>query len=173
MKEHEVKILEINEEEVIKKLESLNAKKDYDEIIESEYYDFKDGSLKNSSKMLRLREIAGKNFITFKNYGEKENILMNYEHESEVSDINAVRNILNHLGLASFSSEKRRRVSFILHDARIDINKHNNIPAYIEVETESPEKLKQIVSLLGFSMNDTKTWTGGEVLDYYKRRKEN
>lgn len=171
MEEHEVKILEINEEQIIKKLESFGASLVFDGDMNSSYYDLINDDLRKLGKMLRVRKKENKTFLTLKLPKKSEEMKINTEHEVEVSDFETMRVILQNLRLNEFAQDFRKRKSYKLKDATIEINKYPDIPTFLEIETESPEKLKEIVSLLGFSMKDTKSWSGKDVLQYYGKNK--
>ena len=67
---------------------------------------------------------------------------------------------------------RKIRTSFILGDIRFDIdsNININIPALMEVEAPSIEKVMKGVNLLGYNKNDAKDWDFGQVKEYYKNR---
>lgn len=52
----------------------------------------------------------------------------------------------------------------------VEINTYDQLPSFLEVESPNIDELKHIVELLGFSYNQTKTWTGKEVLDFYNKK---
>ena len=89
MKEIEVKILDISRKEIESKLISLGAKKILDNEINAVFFDFKDGSIRNNKKTIRLRQEGSKTFLTFKEAAEKNNnsnAKIREEHQVEVSD---------------------------------------------------------------------------------------
>ncbi len=167
VEEHEVKILEINEEQIIRKLESLGASLVFDGDMNSSYYDLVNDNLRKSGKMLRIRKKENKTFVTLKVSKKNDEMKINTEHEVEVSDFETMKIIFQHLELNEFAQDFRKRRSYKLKDSTVEINKYPDIPTFLEIETESPEKLKEVVALLGFSMKDTKAWSGKDVLKYY------
>ena len=51
----------------------------------------------------------------------------------------------------------------VLNNHEIDIDTWPGLPTYMEIEGESEEDLKQILNLLGYSMNDAVSCTVDEV----------
>ncbi|MFQ5620300.1 MAG: CYTH domain-containing protein, partial [Candidatus Nanoarchaeia archaeon] len=66
MREVEGKILEIDREVVIKKLEALGAKKIFEGELRAFYYDFPDGSIRKRHHHARLRKENDKVFLVYK-----------------------------------------------------------------------------------------------------------
>jgi adenylate cyclase class 2 len=84
------------------------------------------------------------------------------EHEVEVSDKKAAEGIFEALGLVLTSSVQKYRESYDIEGClvEIDINDTNFCPfPYIEIETDSEEKLEKVVELLGYTMADTTSKT--------------
>ncbi|MBI4145980.1 class IV adenylate cyclase [Candidatus Woesearchaeota archaeon] len=169
MQEHEVKILEIDESQILKRLQELNAKLIFDGELNSRYYDFSDDVLRRSGRMLRLRKKGNSSFLTLKIPQVDHEMKINTEHEIEVGDFETMRTILVNLGFIEFSKDARKRKSYRIDGATIELNKYENIPPFLEIEAESKEKLKQALFRLGFSMADTKAWSGKDVLKHYEK----
>ncbi len=172
MKEHEVKILDVDEKQIIKKLEKLGAILIFDGEMNSSYYDLKNNVLRNSGKMLRIRKKGKKTILTLKLPKESEEMQINSEYEVEVSDFDTMQKILSQLELNEFAKDFRHRKSYRLNGATVEINKYPDIPVFLELEAHSPKKLKEIVALLGHSMGNTKPWSGKDVLNYYGKQTE-
>ncbi|MFH1316815.1 MAG: CYTH domain-containing protein [Candidatus Woesearchaeota archaeon] len=66
MKEIEVNIIEIDKDEIIKKLLDLRAEKVFEGDIYAIHYDFKDNSLKIDKSFVRLRKRGDKSFLAYK-----------------------------------------------------------------------------------------------------------
>ena len=94
------------------------------------------------------------------------------ENEIIVSDRKAAENIFNTLGLKLRESISRYRESYELFNCliEIDINDTNFCPfPYIEIETNSKQDLEKVVTLLGYTLEDTTSKTMYELIDDYKR----
>ena len=160
MEEIEVKILEINKEDIIRRLENLGAKEVFKGSMNSIYFDTKDNRLKNNKMVLRIREKGIKNFITLKVKKEDEEVKLNDEFEIEISNFAITKEILNRLELIETISDIRKRTSYKIKNSLVEIDEYEEpkIPTFLEVESPNKDELKEIVELLGFTMKDTKNW---------------
>ncbi len=170
MKETEVKIFNINKEEIEEKLISLGAKKVFDDEVESLYFDFPNNSIRDRKQTLRLRKMGNKAFLTFKNTISNDSAKIRDEVEIEVSDFEKTRNILKALGLSEWLKTRKHRTSYKLKDARFEIDKYYDeydfIPEFLEIETDNVKTLYKYVELLGFKREDCKPWT---ILDFIRQ----
>ena len=93
------------------------------------------------------------------------------ENEVIVDNKTAAEGIYKSLGLVLKQSIQKFRESYKLEDAliEIDINDKNFCPfPYIEIETDSEEKLEKIVKLLGYTMEDTTSKTIYQLIEENK-----
>ncbi len=170
MKEIEVKILNIKEKQIIKKLKKLGAKKVFEGKIIASYFDFEDKSLSKENKIIRLRTKGKLAELTFKKSISKKEAKIAEEYNVITDDYKDMKKILNLLGLKEKIKQTKYRTSFTLDDVHFELDKFDSIPIFLEVEAPNIEKLKEYIKKLGFSMKDTKPWTGKNVLDYYKSK---
>jgi len=168
MEEIEVKILNIDKEKIIKKLLELGAEKVFDGPMKTIYLDL-NNELRNSGKMLRIRQKGDKCIVTLKIKKEDSGTKINDEYETEVKNFEEAIKLFQNLGFKVFATDFRKRISYKIKNSLVEINIYDDIPPFLEVEAPTKEELKEIVNLLGFSLDQTKTWTGKEVLDFYKR----
>lgn len=166
MEEIEVKILNINKDEIIQKLDSFGAKKVFDGPMNSVYLDYED-KLKNKEKMLRIRQKGEKCILTLKIKKKDSEAKINDEYETEVKNFEEARIIFKNLGFKEFATDFRKRISYKFRNSLVEIDIYETIPPFLEVESPNKDELKEIVKLLGFSMEQTKKWTGKEVLNFY------
>ena len=132
--EYECRILEINKEEFIKKLELLEAIKKGEYFQKRYTYDF---NPKIENKWIRLRTNGNKNEIGGTN-----------EIEIEVSDFENTNNILKELGYVARNYQENKRIKYLLDDVNIDIDSWPLIPTYAEIEGKSEEEVKKIIAKL-------------------------
>ncbi len=161
--EYEVRILEINEDEIIKKLESLNAKFEWEAIQKRYVYDF---IPKENSKWIRLRTNGQKTTLAIKNIATSK-IDGTQELEIEVDSFERCNLILKELGYIpkSYQENKRRQYSF--NGVEIDIDSWPMIPTYMEIEGLSEEAVYYTLELLGINKeNITTRDVEGIYLDY-------
>lgn len=160
--EYEVKILDINEEDIKNKLETLWAKfhgrKHFRRYIE-EVTDI-------NEKWLRLRTDWEKTTLTFKE------ILWTWigwvkEHEVTVSDFDEAYAILENLGYNKMNYFENFRDTYTLWNLEFEIDICPLIPVYMEIEWKSKEDVERWVKMLGYEMKDTTTMWINQVYTKY------
>ena len=169
MEEIEVKILDINIEKIVEKLVKLGAKKIFDGPMKSVYLDLRQ-ELRNSNKILRIRQKGEKCIITLKIKKEDSEAKVNDEFETEIKDFQRSMLIFENLGFKEFFADFKKRISYQFKNSLVEIDIYDEIPPFLEVESPTKEELKEVVSLLGYSMDQTKSWTGKELLDLYNSK---
>jgi len=142
--EIEERILEINKDEVIKKLESLGAKKVGEWFYRRYTYDF---TPKRESEWIRLRTNGKETTLTYKNVETRE-IDGTKELEIEVSNFEEANEFLEILGYKHKDYQENKRIRYMLNDVEIDIDTWPMIPTYMEFEGPSIEKIKEVEDLL-------------------------
>lgn len=169
MEEIEVKILEIDKDAVIKKLESLGADAVFDGELANDFYDFGDGKLSMEQRYLRLRNKGEVSLLTFKSKVSKDKAKIMKEYEISFRDNSAAKKILESLGLKKMKTAKKHRTSFKIGSVRFDIDTVPGIPTYMEVEAPTLEEVKKWVEKLGFSWSDAKPWSGVDLARHYNK----
>lgn len=167
MEEIEVKILNINKNDVVKKLLQLGAEKVFDGPMNSVYLDDENNNLAGGKKMLRLRQKGEKCFVTLKIKKVNELARVNDEYEINVCDFDKTRLIFKKLGFTEYSTDLRKRISFKLKNSLVEIDLRDDIPPFLEVESPSIQQLNEIIELLGFSTSDAKKWSGKDIMNFY------
>lgn len=178
MKELETRIIKIDVAACRNILINNNAKRVKSENQINDIYDFEDGRLLNNKGYARIRTIDdlinNKRIIymTTKSLISQDTFKVMEENEVIVDNKVAAENIFTSLGLALVRSVTRYRESFELEDGlvEIDINDKNFCPfPYIEIETDSEEKLERIVKLLGYSLADTTSKTIYDLIEEHNK----
>ncbi len=161
--EYEVRVLEIDKEKLIKKLEELGATFQWDHIQRRYVYDF---IPKIDGKWIRLRTNGEKTTLTIKNLVSSE-IDGTQELEIEVDNFERCNLILKELGYEAKGYQENRRCQYLLNGVEIDIDSWPLIPTYVEIEGASEEAVYNALDALGLS--DGKFTTRdveGVYLDY-------
>ncbi len=173
MQELEIKILEVDVEEITKKLINLGAQKIFSGKIEAEFFDFPDKRLQNSGKLLRLRRKGDICELVIKEKLSVAGVKAAHETEVQVSDFNVAKELLLHLGVEVVDVRPpKERVSYDLgNGVHVEFDTFEGVPTFIEVESEDVKAIEETVKKLGYTMADVKTWDGYEVLKYYKNKK--
>lgn len=165
MKEIEVKILEVDPEQIRKKLEEIGAKKTAEGIMKSTLFDTEDGKMKEGNQTLRLRKWNGKTEFCFKKKGESKEFKQKEEIETFVEDFDAASKILNGLGFTNTRYFEKKRESYELGNIHFEIDTYPGIPTFIEVEAPTQEEVKKGVELLGFTMDKTTSMNAVAIIE--------
>jgi len=173
VEEVEVKIIDVDREAIEKKLLSLGAKKIFDGEMHAIYYDFPDRSLTRDHDIIRLRREGDKAVLVFKKFLGNEAAKIREEHEVIVSDFEISRKILEGLGLVSWLSMRKHRVTYELDSEHIEIDKYHDdyeyIPVFIEIEGKDIESVYRCAERLGFAMRDCLPWTAVDLAEHYSK----
>ena len=154
-KEHEIKVLDVNVEELIKKLEKIGAKKVYDDVrtiitldTENKYF------LKKRDKLIRVTDegsIKVTMHINQSNPKEKEEIKFKTSRLKETMDF------FHEMGLNPISKVKASRISYELGKMDFDIDKFPTIPHFLEIDTEYIKEegytVESLLKILGLEKN--------------------
>ena len=173
MKELETKILHIDVAEIRAKLLGIKAEKVKMENQINNLYDFSDNRLLKNKGYARIRVVDDliKNetryYMTTKKLISQDKYKVMEENEVIISNGDIGKDIFLSLGLILKSSIKKSRESYKYKNAliEIDINDKSFCPfPYVEIETNNEDELKEIVELLGYTMEDTTSKTIYEIL---------
>ncbi|WP_297419899.1 CYTH domain-containing protein [Clostridium sp.] len=173
MQELETRIVDIDVENIRKILLSNGAQKVKVEDQINDIYDFQDGRLLAKKGYARIRTVNDMlnnkvvYFMTTKKMLSQERFKIMEENEVIIDNKEMGEGIFKSLGLILKESNKKYRESYRLYDCliEIDINDKSFCPfPYLEIETSSEEKLKEIVELLGYTLEDTTSQTIYDIL---------
>lgn len=177
MNEIEVKIIPINLEFILYKVNQLGCKLTKQENQVNKIFDFPDGTLREKGGYARIRIVNDlirderRVYMTTKKIISKDEFKIMEEHETEIINDKAGENIFNALGLRLVSEIKKYRESYSYKNSliEIDINDKDffNMP-YIEIESPTEEELRNVVHELGYKMEDTTTETIYELMERFK-----
>lgn len=156
-KELEVKLLDIDPDQLEKQLISLNAIKIADENQENIlFYSIANNEIPEGS-YLRIRcthnNITEEKsyYLTFKQKIENNELRENNEYTTCIDSVDNTIKILEKLGYAVHSKGYKHRISYLLDNCRIDIDRwdKDTYPhPYAEIEVPNVQKLNQIINLL-------------------------
>ena len=161
--EIEERVLEIDVEKTIKKLEELKALKKGEWFQRRYVYDF---SPKRENEWIRLRDTGKEITLTYKNV-EKNTIDGTKELEIVVSNFDETNELLKVLGYTPRAYQENKRIRYILNDIEIDIDSWPMIPTYMELEGPSVEKVKEVEDLLEVDKSKITTLFADEIYDKY------
>ncbi len=167
MKELEVKILNINLEDMESKLIDLGAILIDRELQVNTLIDSKENFIQNSlDSYLRIRETKSiltnnvKLTLTMKKNINREGIRENIEINTDISDKDAMLEILKSLGYYVIQEGFKERTSYALNDVRFDLDKWDDLTypyPYMEIEVNDEHQLEDIIKLLNIPKEDIST----------------
>ena len=173
MQEFETRIMDIDIKkirEICKSVSAINVKK---ENQVNDIYDFADRRLLNKKGYARIRTVEDLinnktvYFMTTKKMISQDIFKIMEENETIIEDGEMGAKIFESLGLELQESIKKYRESYKYKNSliEIDINDENFCPfPYIEIETTSEKELSEIVSLIGYKIEDTTSKTIYQIL---------
>ncbi len=148
--EYEVRILDIDVEDIKKRLEEIKATWEWDLLQRRYVYDF---NPKQNGKWIRLRTNGKDTTLTIKDVVSSK-IDGTRELEVGVDDFEKTNLILKELGYTPKGYQENRRCQYKYKGIEIDIDYWPRIPTYLEIEGSSEEEVMDIVKLLGFNEDD-------------------
>lgn len=166
--EYEIRVLEINHEEMVKKLASLGAELQFSALQQRLVYDLKP---KNDHKWLRLRTNGMKTTLTIKDV-EAKTVDGTKELEIEVDDFEKTNEILESLGYHNRGFQQNKRTQYLLDGVEIDLDRWPLIPEYMEIEGSSEEAVYTCLEKLGLENPKVVTLDVDSIYKYYGYQEE-
>ena len=182
--EKEVKIIGIEKDDIIGKLESNRAKKIFDGEIDMIFMDTQNAMLKKGRKTLRIRKKVNsldgstdvevtlkiKTADTEKESNSKlANIREEYEFHS--GNFQDTVTVFEKMGYRIRYRIKKHRISYEWDDATFELDKYNKIPWIMEIESENVENIRKSAGRLGFPPERLLPWSLSELLRHYEIEK--
>lgn len=180
--EIEVRILNIDVDEIRNKLLDLSAVLVKKENQLNNLFDFEDRRLLSLKGYGRIRIIEDlilnerRFYMTVKKRisGDDNKFRVMDEHEIEISDSLEGENIFKSLGLILTNSISKYRESYKISNVlvEIDINDKSVYPVpYIEIEGDSMDEIEETLKKLGYTLEDTTSKNLFELIDEYNKNK--
>lgn len=151
--EYEIRILEIDKEEMIKKLENLGAKK-VGEYEQKRYvYDLRPVE---KGKWIRLRTNGINTTLTYKDI-VSNTIDGTKEVEIEVDDFEKTNEFLEKIGFKNRGYQENKRIQYILNNVEIDIDSWPMIEDYMEIEGMKEQDVLNMIKTLNIDESKVTT----------------
>lgn len=151
--ENEIKVLNIDVDEAIKKLEHLKFVK-VDEYFYKRY--IYNTAPPKENAWLRLRTDGYVTTLTYKE-STKDSIDGMKEIEVTVDDFNTMNTLLETSGIVSSSYQENKRLLYEGVGCQVSIDYWPLIPPYLEIESSSVFKVEDCLKALGYSIGDNTT----------------
>ncbi len=146
--EIEARFLEINKETLIMRLCELGAEDLGEDILKEVIFYDKEYKWRDiEHKLIRLRKVRDKVFLTYKHHFTQA-IDGTEEIEIEIENMEKGIDFLTKIGLQQARYQEKKRHTFKLKDVTVDIDTWPQVPTYVELEAESEHKIKEIAMLL-------------------------
>lgn len=151
--EYETQVLDIDKDEIVKKLRNLGAKEEPEVLQKRWIFDIKPCTVESTGEWIRLRQVGDKKpTITYKNKSGK-GLSDTQELEVGADDFEKTALIFSKLGLDQYYQENKR-ITFQLDDVEYTLDTWPKIPTYLEVEAKSEAKVDEGLKLLGLEGKD-------------------
>jgi len=154
-KEFETQVLDIDCEKIINKLRELGAE-EYPEVLQKRWvYDILCLGAEKAGvgEWVRLREVNGKTTLTYKNRKDT-GIADTEEIEFEVENFEKAAQLLSKLKWTGEYYQENKRHKFIFNNIEFTIDTWPMIPAILEIESGSEEKVREGLRLLDLEGKD-------------------
>ena len=142
--EYEIRVLEIDKEKLISKLEELGAT--FNGKWHQKRYVY-NTIPKKENEWIRLRTNGIKTTLTYKNV-EKKTLDGTKELEVEVEDFVKTSQLLENAGLHHKGYQENKREQYILNGIEIDIDTWPLIPTYVEIEGKNEQEVLDVAKIL-------------------------
>ncbi len=167
----ELKVLDIVPQEIGQKLENLGARRILDRsITKTLTFDHDNLRLRKTGKVLRLRQVGTKVFLSIKEgkEGQTHNPFSKVvDAELELNDFNQAFRLFESLGFSAFRYQEKFRTIYLLNNIKVEIDEYPKIPPYFQLSGPSEEELTHLLLKLGYSSGDSVKKSGLEILKHY------
>lgn len=167
MEEKEVKFLEVDKEDLEKKLAAIGAKKEGDYFYKREVFDYPDFRLDKNGAWLRLRDegdritLSYKQRLGMKSDGENDDSMK--EVEIVVDDFEKTAALLKELGFIEKHYAENKRTRWMKDGVEFDIDTWPALETYLEIESSTWEKVDEAIGWLGLDPKDKKIFSANQI----------
>ncbi|MSU00795.1 class IV adenylate cyclase [Tissierella sp. DSM 105185] len=173
MKELEVKILNIDINEMETKLKALGATLIDKEVQVNTLIDSKEDFIQNNlDSYLRIRETKSlltnniKLTLTMKKNINREGIRESIEINTDITDKKALLEIFKSLGYYVYQEGFKERTSYSLNNVRFDLDKWDDLTypePYMEIEVNDEDELQTMIDVLKIPKENISTKSIAEL----------
>jgi len=171
MIEKEIKILDINQKEIQKRLKALGAELTFSGTIVDNYYTFPLDSKESLKESIRIRNKWGVFHITFKKKCNAKKIKKCREYEVAIIKPDSVHAILETHGLQQTRQKQKYRYSYMIGKCHFDIDLYPWLPPLLEIEWPSKKAIYTWVDTLWYQDNKIVTRWSKKLFAYYEQLK--
>jgi adenylate cyclase class 2 len=177
MREIEIKVLDIEREDIERKIIALGAKKTFDGEMRAIYYDSSDHFIEKTGGTFRLRMEGATAVLTYKHHVADPDAKVREEREVAVSDFDVMREILESTGFSAWLEMRKIRTTYELGRLRLEFDRYldayDYIPEFLEIEGTDVGEIYRCAEMLGFRKEDCRSWDVVQVVRHYSGQAHN
>lgn len=170
--EIEVKLLDIDPEKLETTLREHKAKQLFKGRVRDIQFDFYDRSLRDTDKLLRLRQLSDNSLeLVFKGprfehatVKQREEVTLPVENGCNPETVVA---FFAQIGLQMSGYQEKDRVSYGLRNVRFEIDHYPSIPPYVEIEGSDEASISHVIRELGLEHHERSMLSSDEVFKRY------
>ena len=174
MLEKEVKILEIDVDAVIQRIEALGWIKTFEGFLHDEYFDFVWNKMDENDRSFRIRKKWDTHLYTIKrkrkhlHEGGEKWVRIADEREEVITNVESFKKVLETYGLEKIREKKKHRISYLLDAIVFDIDIYEGIPPFLEIEGQWKKDIEKYIKKLWLQKHPVKTFWSRGLFKYYK-----
>ena len=184
MLEKEIKILEVDVENLKGQLEKLGAVKTFEWYIHDIYYDFAcvetwNHKMDANKRLFRVRKKWDVHMYTINRKRNKKSewgeggLKVADEGEREITDVESFKNVLEKYGMQETREKKKYRISYALDNCEFDIDDYylwddkNTIPPLLEIEAHTRDDIIKWTKNLWLENHRQEKWWSRKLFLHY------
>ncbi|EKD58283.1 MAG: hypothetical protein ACD_56C00159G0012 [uncultured bacterium] len=160
--EYEAKFLNIDKDDIRQRLKEAGAELVKPEFLQKRFIFHLPGDLKEDSAWLRVRNEGDKVTLSFKKIDGKE-IHNQKELCVDISDFKTGTDILKAIGCEERMYQETKRESWVLDGVEITIDTWPFLEPFIEIESDSEQRVKEVSEKIGMDYNNAVFGAVGKV----------
>ncbi len=147
MKEVEIKVLDIDADDIKKKLVDFGAEKIQDVLLTVDWFRLKGVQMGEDPWYLRVRSYSnGKTEVTWKAKSVHDSVSRSHKEINVIVDSHeAMRDLFEEIDLELYAHQEKKRESWKFENAQFDIDTYPNMPPFLEIEAESNEAIQNLL----------------------------
>lgn len=174
MKEVEVKVRNIDKEDIIKRVEKIGAVKIFTGRVIDYRFDTPERDLSRQGKALRIRQKGKYVFLNLKGRKKSiQNITGRDEIGVKISNFKIMHRILTELGYVKIFELSKYRTEYRFEDMNFDIDEYLGMPPILEIESDTYDKVENYMKILEIQKKNVGRVYIRELLAAKKRYDEN
>ncbi|MFA6585834.1 MAG: CYTH domain-containing protein [Candidatus Paceibacterota bacterium] len=171
MQEIETKVLDVDVEEIKRKLDALGAKEIQNARLFVDWFRPQGHEEGETPWFLRIRtNKEGDSEVTWKSKREFLGVSSTKkEINLKISDEDAMSDLFIEIGMKNYAHQEKDRISWLFKEWQFDLDQYPGMPAYLGIEGKSEESIREAIKLL--NLEDKIATPKGErvvITDNYK-----